>query len=119
MIPNPNTNKEAPMPNPKNLIAAIEAGVLTPQEAKIAALVAAGLSLEEARLIAGNKSTPTKFPDRTNLPWSSDEEEQLIKLWNEGLSARKIARVLHRTPGAVNVRAFQLRNGGRKLVKRR
>lgn len=59
-------------------------------------------------LNALDTKTTKKFPENAGKPWTADEENRLIELYNNGLSKKDISKELCRTTGSVSSRLKKL-----------
>lgn len=77
-------------------------------------LIAKACSVDEQSLIDAIRRTPKAV--RRSMKWTSEEEQTIIKMWNEGKTAREIGDALNRTSGSVGLRITNLRTAGHKLI---
>lgn len=77
-------------------------------------LVAKACNVDEQSLIEAIRRTPKAL--RRAMKWTSEEEATIIKMWNEGKTAREIGDALNRTSGSVGLRINGLRSAGHKLA---
>lgn len=77
-------------------------------------LIAKACNVDEQSLIEAIRSTPKAV--RRAMKWTSEEEATIIKMWNEGKTAREIGEALNRTSGSVGLRINSLRSSGHKLA---
>ena len=54
------------------------------------------------------KKAKKSSPDNAGKPWSKDEENYLIELYNKGFSKKQIAKEFKRTTGSISSRLSRL-----------
>ena len=52
-------------------------------------------------------------PSKANVPWAADEDQQLLKAFDSGMSPRQLAATHQRSPKAVKARLAKLGRYGR------
>jgi len=81
------------------------------------ALIASECGVSTENLIKALTVTPEKTPLSTRR-WTSEDDAEIVKLWQSGKSAGDIAKAINRTRNSVAQRIHLLRNQGHKLEKR-
>lgn len=77
-------------------------------------LIAKACEVDEKSLTRAFRSVPKVA--RRAVKWTAEEEETIIRMWNEGKTAREIGDALDRTSGSVGLRITTLRAAGHKLA---
>ena len=95
-------------------------------------LTQAGFTGPEVTELLGRKATAKSAPKATKpakktvrrvnsgQSWTKAEDDSIVKMWAQGLTATKIAKELKRTDGSINLRVHMLRKErGDKAVQLR
>jgi DNA-binding NarL/FixJ family response regulator len=77
-------------------------------------LIAKACNVDEKDLTTALRSVPKAT--RKLAKWTSEEEQTIIKMWNEGKTARQIGDALGRTAGSVGLRINSLRSSGQHTL---
>ena len=76
----------------------------------VSALAAAVRALERAEKQDRRRSLA---PAKANVPWTADEDRQLLKAFDSGMSPRQLGATHRRSPKAVKARLAKLGRYGR------
>jgi DNA-binding NarL/FixJ family response regulator len=77
-------------------------------------LMARASNVDEGALANALRKVPKAVRKATK--WTVEEEQIIIKMWNEGKTARQIGEIMGRTAGSVGLRINHLRSAGHELV---
>lgn len=77
-------------------------------------LIAKACNVDEQNLTEAFRKVPKAV--RRATKWTAEEEQIIIKMWNDGKTARQIGDVMNRTSGSIGLRINQLRASGHELV---
>lgn len=77
-------------------------------------LIAKACEVDEKNLAKAFRSVPKAA--RRSVKWTAEEEQTIIKMWNEGKTAREIGDAMNRTSGSVGLRINTLRASGHTLT---
>jgi DNA-binding NarL/FixJ family response regulator len=96
----------------KTLVALIAEGHIESEMGIL--LIAKACQVDELNLSNALRRMPKAVRKATK--WTAEEEQIIIKMWNEGKTARQIGEVMGRTAGSVGLRINHLRTTGHELV---
>lgn len=77
-------------------------------------LIAKACEVDETSLTSAFRSVPKTV--RRAIKWTPEEEQIIMKMWNDGKTAREIGDAMGRTAGSVGLRINTLRASGHELV---
>lgn len=77
-------------------------------------LIAKACEVDEQNLSNAFRNVPKAVRKATR--WTAEEEQQIIKMWNEGKTSRQIGEIMSRTAGSVGLRINTLRASGHELA---
>jgi len=77
-------------------------------------LIAKACEVDEQSLTNALRQVPKAV--RRATKWTAEEEQIIIKMWNDGKTARQIGEVMNRTAGSVGLRINGLRAAGHELA---
>lgn len=77
-------------------------------------LIARACNVDEQNLSDAFRNVPKAV--RRATKWTAEEEQTIIRMWNEGKTARQIGETMNRTAGSVGLRINTLRAAGHQLA---
>lgn len=77
-------------------------------------LIAKACNVDEHNLTNAFRNVPKAV--RRSTKWTAEEEQIIIKMWNDGKTARQIGEIMNRTAGSIGLRINNLRAAGHQLV---